>query len=153
MSLTTDLFWFLNHLCNISFHSSPLGTSETLWFLSLFTKTEKNRNLLNKYLNWHPTRWPSCPSRPTRVVSCRKSLGHPELRSRVQNKFSTKTSGRDSTVSQSCRTRLKKIVGISYYVHKFMAEIWLKFTGHNIWQDHFFLIQNALGWKMLVWQP
>ena len=27
MSLTTDLFWFLNHLCNISFHWSPVGPS------------------------------------------------------------------------------------------------------------------------------
>ena len=28
------IFWFLNHLCNISFHLSSLGTSETLYFLS-----------------------------------------------------------------------------------------------------------------------
>ena len=32
MSLATDLFWFLNYLCNISFHLSPLGPSKTLWF-------------------------------------------------------------------------------------------------------------------------
>ena len=43
MSLATDLFWFLNHLCNISFHLTPLGPSETLWFLSLFKKTEKTK--------------------------------------------------------------------------------------------------------------
>ena len=34
MSLTTGHFWFLNHRGNISFHLSPLGTSETLYFLS-----------------------------------------------------------------------------------------------------------------------
>ena len=33
MSPTADHFWFLNHLCNISFHLSPLGTPETLYLL------------------------------------------------------------------------------------------------------------------------
>ena len=45
-SLTTDLFWFLNHLCNISFHLRPLGPSETIWFLSLFKKTKKLKSAL-----------------------------------------------------------------------------------------------------------
>ena len=44
MSLTTKLFWFLNYPCNISFHMSPLGPSETIWFLSLFTKSEKTKS-------------------------------------------------------------------------------------------------------------
>ena len=37
MSLTTGLFWFLNHLCNISFHLSSLGPSETVTYSTYTT--------------------------------------------------------------------------------------------------------------------
>ena len=62
-----SIFGFLNHLCNISFHLSPLGPSETLWFFSLFTKTEKPES---------PLQGLSAKSRPLLNAYNSKSIAH-----------------------------------------------------------------------------
>ena len=57
MLLTTDHLWFLNHLCNMSFHLCPIGTSKTLYlkYNTLYNTDSKNLekkvpNLVTRYL-------------------------------------------------------------------------------------------------------